>query len=139
MNYVKRIVGVPGDTIEMRDKSLFRNNNPVLETYVGKVDGSRDAAHPDMKWQSRHSVTPWRPEYSPTRDNWGPIVVPNESYFVLGDNREISEDSRYWGFVTRDGIRGRPWLVYYSSEPKVDQSIRRSSKVRWNRIGMVIR
>ncbi|MEE2863340.1 MAG: signal peptidase I [Gemmatimonadota bacterium] len=138
-NYVKRIVGVPGDTIEMRDKSLFRNNIPVLETYARKVDGSRDAAHPDMKWQSRHSVTPWRPEYRPTRDNWGPIVVPNESYFVLGDNREISEDSRYWGFVTRDGIRGRPWLVYYSSEPKVDQSIRRSSKVRWNRIGMVIR
>ena len=138
-NYVKRVVGVPGDTLEMRGKSLFRNGAPVSEPYARHMDRNQDAAHPAMEWQSSHRITPEKEEYQPTRDNWGPIAVPKESYFVLGDNRNISEDSRYWGFVSRNDIRGRPWLVYYSSEPRGDQSSRWHSRMRWDRIGMVIR
>ena len=138
-NYVKRVVGVPNDTLEMRDKSLFRNGAPVPEPYARYRGRNEDAAHPAMEWQSSHRITHERRQYQPTRDNWGPIAVPEKSYFVLGDNRNISEDSRYWGFVSRDDIRGRPWLVYYSSQPKIDQSSRWHSRVRWDRIGMVIR
>ena len=62
-----------------------------------------------MRWQDNHLIA-GRPSdgYAPSRDTWGPIVVPEERFFVLGDNRDNSEDSRYWGFVPRDAIRGRP-------------------------------
>jgi signal peptidase I len=118
-NYVKRVVGVPADTLEMRDKMLFLNGARVYEPYAQHVDGRGDAVHPDMEWQANHLIASERRRYHPTRDNWGPIVVPNGRYFVLGDNRDNSEDSRYWGFVPREQIRGRPWLVYYSSQVAV--------------------
>ena len=120
-NYVKRVVGVASDTLEMRDKRLYLNGAPVHEPYARYLDGRGDAVHPDMEWQSHHLIASELREYHPTRDNWGPIVVPEERYFVLGDNRDNSEDSRYWGFVSRDEIRGRPWFVYYSFERTTDE------------------
>ena len=138
-NYVKRVVGIAADTLEMRDKRLYLNGSPVYEPYARHVDGRGDAVHPDMEWQSHHLIASEPREYHPTRDNWGPIVVPQGRYFVLGDNRDNSEDSRYWGFVSRDEIRGRPWLVYYSFEPSTDEALPWLSTVRWTRIGTVIR
>ena len=137
-NYVKRLVGVPSDTLEMRDKQLYRNGSLVYEPYVRYVDRRGDAAHPDMEWQANHLIASQRSRYQPTRDNWGPLVVPAGRYFVLGDNRDNSEDSRYWGFVKRDQIRGRPWLVYYSYEPSFGRSKSWLSRVRWSRLGTVI-
>jgi signal peptidase I len=137
-NYVKRVVGIPADTLFMRDKRLYRNGEPVDEPYVQYVDGRGDAVHPDMEWQSHHLIASQPREYHPTRDNWGPIVVPEASYFVLGDNRDNSEDSRYWGFVDRDQIRGRPWLVYYSHRPSHGEGRSWLSGVRWGRLGSVI-
>lgn len=137
-NYVKRLVGVPGDTLEMRDKRLYLNGAPTYEPYVQHVDGRRDATHPAMGWQSHHLVaSPLRRQ--PTRDNWGPLVVPEGRYFTLGDNRDNSEDSRYWGFVKRDQIRGRPWFVYYSHESSTPPTGPWLSRVRWSRAGTVIR
>lgn len=138
-NYVKRIVGAPHDTIEMRDKRLYRNGAPVEEPYARYVDRSGDAVHPGMRWQSNHLIASTRTRYEPTRDNWGPIVVPEERYFVLGDNRDNSEDSRYWGFVARDQIRGRPWMVYYSFVPSQQDRLAWLRSIRWRRVGALIR
>lgn len=137
-NYVKRIVGMPRDTIEMRDKQLLRNGAPVEEPYARYVDRRGDAVHPDMRWQSNHLIASTRRRYEPTRDNWGPIVVPEGRYFVLGDNRDNSEDSRYWGFVERDRIRGKPWRVYYSFEAVSDTRFAWLSGIRWGRLGAPI-
>ena len=78
-------------------------------------------------------------DYHPSRDTWGPLVVPDGSFFVLGDNRDNSEDSRYWGFVDRESIRGRPWIVYYSFDLGERPSRSWLSAVRWTRIGSRIR
>lgn len=138
-NYVKRIVGVPADTLQMRDKQLYLNGAPVYEPYAQHVDRRGDAVHPDMRWQSHHLIASEPRRYQPTRDNWGPLVVPPDRFFVLGDNRDNSEDSRYWGFVRRDQIRGRPWFVYYSYESGEGEPLPWLRRVRWGRIGTAIR
>jgi signal peptidase I len=138
-NYVKRLVGIPGDTLEMRDKVLHRNGVPLHESYVHYIDGSGDAVHPGMRWQSNHLIASTRRVYHPSRDNWGPLVVPEGEYFVLGDNRDNSEDSRYWGFVDREAIRGRPWFVYFSFEPGRQGEAPWTRAVRWARVGQPIR
>lgn len=94
LDYIKRIVGLPGDVLEMRNKVLIRNGKPIEESYVR-------LAQPNI--------------FLPGRDNWGPITVPPDKYFVLGDNRDESSDSRFWGFVDRQAIRGKAWRIYWSS------------------------
>lgn len=138
-NYVKRVVGVPNDTLEMRDKRLYRNGFRVEEPWARHDDGRGDSVHPNMRWQSGYLIASHRPKYQPTRDNWGPIVVPPDRYFVLGDNRDNSEDSRYWGFVEREEIRGQPWRVYYSFVPSASSPLPWLRRVRWDRIGSAIR
>ena len=139
-HYVKRLVGLPGDMLQMRDKSLFVNGEKILEPYVRYLDPDGDAVHPSMSWQAtylRDRDAPGR--YRPSRDNWGPLVVPPGRFFVLGDNRDNSEDSRYWGFIMREAIEGRPWVVYYSSEPQKADGLSPFSEIRWDRIGGLIR
>jgi signal peptidase I len=134
-HYVKRIVGLPGDTLEMRRKVLLLNGEPLEETYAQHVDVGKDPIHPGMKWQTDHLVAAGRSRtYTPSRDTWGPIVVPEGGYFVLGDNRDNSEDSRYWGFVDRSSIRGVPWLVYFSVEGG-GAPAGALGRIRWRRIG----
>jgi signal peptidase I len=92
-----------------------------------------------MVWQSpdlQKGAIPGR--YRPSRDNWGPLIVPSERYFVLGDNRDNSEDSRYWGFITRESIKGRPWRVYYSTDQAHAGVLSWLQDVRWERIGGLI-
>ena len=137
-NYVKRLVGIPGDTLEMHDKVLHINGAPLREPYVHYIDRSGDAVHPGMRWQSNHLIASTRRGYHPSRDNWGPLVVPDGEYFVLGDNRDNSEDSRHWGFVDRDAIRGRPWFVYYSFDPTAAVPTPWARAVRWDRVGRAI-
>ena len=139
-NYVKRVVGVSGDVLEMRAKKLYVNGVPVDEPHARHVDPRRDEFHPNMAWQAD-----FLPEgrdaasYRPTRDNWGPIQVPANSYFVLGDNRDNSEDSRYWGFVDQESVRGRPWFVYYSFDSSSEEAAAWVREVRWRRIGGLVR
>ena len=138
-NYVKRVVGLPSDTLEMREKGLYLNGRPLDEPYARHHDQQGDREHPAMEWQSNHLIAAPPPEYHPTRDNWGPLVVPDDHYFVLGDNRDNSEDSRYWGFVPRDQVRGQPWLVYYSQAPIGATRTPWYRRVRWGRLGTVVR
>ncbi len=138
-NYVKRLVGEPGDTLSMRAKVLHVNGEPVDEPYAQFIDANGDAMHPGMRWQSNHLIASTRRAYNPTRDNWGPIVVPAGHYFMLGDNRDNSEDSRYWGFVQRESIRGRPWFVYASFKHAPAEGLPGIGNVRWGRIGERIR
>ncbi|RMH21167.1 MAG: signal peptidase I [Gemmatimonadetes bacterium] len=145
-NYVKRLVGLPGDTLEMRDKVLIVNGVALDEPYVQHLDRSgADAIHPRMQWQQGHLIAGTRAERGrrrlrrASRDNWGPLVVPEGRYFMLGDNRDNSEDSRYFGFVSRDAIRGRPWFVYYSFEPSDSLPLSWLRSIRWSRLGHAIR
>lgn len=139
-NYVKRLVGVPGDTLEMRERILYINGEAQVEPYVQHTDLSgMDMVDPRMRWQRSHLVNGIRPEsYVPTRDNWGPIVVPEGGYFMLGDNRDDSEDSRFWGFVDRQSIKGRPLFIYYSFDGNTMSLFPWITQVRWDRIGDAI-
>jgi signal peptidase I len=135
-SYVKRLVGLPGDTLSMRNKVLFINGEPQEEQYTQHRDRRGDAAHPRMLWQRRHLADGRsRRSYRPTRDNWGPLLVPQDQYFMLGDNRDNSEDSRYWGFVPRDSFTGRPWRVYFSVIHPGMGPGPWFRQVRWDRIG----
>lgn len=137
-NYVKRLVGLPGDTLEMRDKVLYVNGSRQVEPYARYMDRSGDAVHPAMSWQYGYLISELHAshdEYRPSRDNWGPLVVPAGKYFVLGDNRDNSEDSRYWGFVDRESIRGRPVFVYYSFDPSMKVDFPWLDRIRWDRLG----
>lgn len=140
-NYVKRIVGLPGDTLEMRDKVLYLNGDPVLEPFARHLDPFTDPADPRMLWQRDHLLTGKLDgrRYRPTRDTWGPLVVPDGKLFALGDNRDNSEDSRYWGFLDETHIKGRPILVYYSFARDPLQPFSWLTDVRWGRIGELIR
>lgn len=139
-HYVKRIVGMPGDTLAMIDKALYLNGEPLSEPYVSHSDPDPlgDYSAPAMLWQRGYLVRVVEERsYHPTRDNWGPLVVPPDRFFVLGDNRDDSEDSRFWGFVDAAAVTGRPLLVYFSFEPAVG-SLAYLTQVRWGRIGGMI-
>ena len=109
VDYIKRIVGTPGDTIEVRNKQLFRNGEPVKESFIRFTEPDR---------------------IQPVRDNFGPVTVPADKYFVMGDNRDNSMDSRFWGFVDRSAIRAKAWRIYWSWGGLGD--------IRWDRIGKAV-
>jgi signal peptidase I len=135
-NFVKRLVGLPGDTVEMREGVLFRNGARVEERYVGRADLDYDSSEEDFAWQRDFLLpTPGATSYHPSRNNWGPLVVPPKSYFVLGDNRDNSLDSRYWGFVADSLVKGQPFVIYYSYAPDTVDGFAWLTHIRWNRLG----
>jgi signal peptidase I len=139
LNYVKRIVGIPGDTVEMHDAILVRNGRQVNEDYVQRTPEEADQSDDDFRWQKAYlvgsaSIT----NYHPSRNNWGPLVVPPHDYFVLGDNRDNSSDSRYWGFVADSLVRGQPIVVYYSYAPDTGDRLDWLTRLRWKRFGEIV-
>lgn len=134
--YVKRVVGAPGDTVAMRDGTLWRNGRAIEEPYVERTPAWGERSSPRFGWQRRYLVgeAAARKRYRPTRDDWGPVAVPADSFFVMGDNRDNSEDSRYWGFVPRDAITGSPLFIYFSYD-RDDRAARSwMPEVRWERL-----
>jgi signal peptidase I len=101
-DFVKRVIGLPGDTVTIRDKRVSINGKPLDEPYV-VYDDSR--TYPNQQFL---------PEPYRSRDQFGPFVVPDGQYFAMGDNRDRSSDSRYWGTVPRSLIKGRAFMVYWS-------------------------
>jgi signal peptidase I len=136
-NFVKRLVGLPGDTLAMRDGILIRNGVALAEPYVTHSDPEADPVWDEFRWQSDFLVRTADAAigYHPSRNNWGPLVVPQEQYFVLGDNRDNSLDSRYWGFVPDSLLRGRPEVVYFSFSPDSAADLAWLTHVRWTRLG----
>ena len=140
-NYVKRLVGVPGDTLAMRDGQLFVNGDSQAEQYVSHTEPDSDPSGSEFGWQRRFLVNTADATGAehPSRNNWGPLVVPEGNYFVLGDNRDNSADSRYWGFVPDSLVRGRPIFVYYSYAPDSAHRFAWLTDIRWQRLGEWIR
>ena len=117
LNYVKRVIGAPGDVVQMRGGQVFVNGEELREPYVQPSDPLPDSYDSKFKWQHRYLDGFTHDQiraYHPTRDTWGPLRVPHGKYFVLGDNRDESLDSRYWGFVPQENVIGRPLLIYWS-------------------------
>ena len=139
LKVVKRLIGVPGDTLSMDRGQLYRNGKAISEPWVIRTDpnANADAYQRERmrRWQIPHLVAGVRTEtYHPDLNNWGPIVVPPDSFFMMGDNRDGSYDGRYWGFLPRDNVRGRPLVVYFSYDPNSWRSIPFLTAVRWGRI-----
>jgi len=145
-SFVKRLVGQPGDTLSMQGGLLRRNGVLLREQYVSHAEPNVDPMTDEFRWQRGYLTTTaaaadagMPPIYRPSRDNWGPIVVPAKHLFVLGDNRDNSLDSRYWGFVPDSLLRGTPWIVYYSFTPDSTARAPWLTRIRWGRLGAVVR
>jgi signal peptidase I len=137
-DYVKRVIGLPGDKVEIRARQLFVNDQAVEEPYkIHKTSPSKGEAGGFRYDQA-------------IQDNYGPIVVPPASLFVMGDNRDDSADSRTWGYVPLANIKGRPWVIYFSydAEPgaylktsfkdRLQKLARAVTKTRWGRFPKII-
>ena len=143
MKIVKRLIGIPGDTIAMRGGVVYRNGAALDEPYAINSDplvGADVIARMRMHdWQVKHFAGPGPPQYNPDLHDWGPVVVPRDSLFVMGDNRDDSYDGRYWGFLPRINVRGRPLLVYFSYDAESYRRLAFVTKVRWHRLFAVPR
>lgn len=140
MDLVKRLIGLPGDTVSMRNGVVHLNGMPQLEPYLTGAASAQDATHPAFVWQ-REFLTEAAAEeqYRPTLRTWGPIVVPENRYFALGDNRDQSLDSRFWGFVEGPKVKGRAVFLYWSYDSSLLRPFPWLTAVRWERIGDLIR
>ena len=152
--YVKRVMGVPGDRIHRSNKTVFLNGHPLTEPYAvhkfSNLDNYRDNFPGDP-------ATPglYPPAYAMLRQNIAgrDVVVPPGNYFAMGDNRDNSSDSRYWGFVPRENIMGKPLVIYWSYDATTDEllepglgfghlfdvAVHFATKTRWNRTLRLIR
>lgn len=104
-DFIKRVIGLPGETLELRNKKVYINGNPLDEPYVHFLEATHGASE----------VTSFD-----VRERYGPVTVPPDQYFVMGDNRDNSQDSRYWGYLPRHYIKGKALMIYWSYEADGD-------------------
>lgn len=133
---VKRVIGMPGDRIHLRDGVVYRNGRRLSESYVirnGSYNSYRDS-FPAVAASDDSNVTPeWRLTMA-SHIEAGDLVVPPDRYFVMGDNRDVSYDSRYWGLVPRQNVIGRPLFMYWSFQEPQNQYLKRGAA---DRIGFI--
>ena len=101
-DFIKRVIGLPGETVELRAKKVYINGAPLDEPYVHFLS-------PPGGPSELHEVTSFD-----VRERYGPVTVPPDHYFMMGDNRDNSQDSRYWGFLPRENIKGKSLVIYWS-------------------------
>ncbi len=117
-DFIKRVIGLPGETLEVKRKVVYINGKPLTEPYV-------------------HFIRPLSPEGAESldvRDDFGPVTVPPDQYFMMGDNRDNSQDSRFWGFMPADYIKGKALMIYWSYEPEEGGVASMLTSTRWNRL-----
>jgi signal peptidase I len=118
-DFIKRVIGLPGETIELRSKKVYIDGKPIDEPYV-------------------RFLFPAPPEGSTTdfdvRNTYGPVTVPADHYFMMGDNRDNSQDSRYWGFMPRDYVKGKALFIYFSFGEEGSGLTGLLGNARWSRI-----
>lgn len=141
---VKRVWGTGGDTLLMRNGVLQVNGVAYASPESAEPQASAsDYRGPEFAWQAAFAVHASRfgqTPATPSLDNWGPIRVPDGMLFMLGDHRHASKDSRFWGFVPRENVRGRPVVVYYSyNADDSDRAWPALTDIRWSRLGHVYR
>jgi signal peptidase I len=112
--YVKRIIGIPGDRIHMENKQVVRNGVRLREPYTQHIDPRLDAYRDNFPTSPQYFTTPRGRDMFEKHVRDGELIVPPGMLFAMGDNRENSADSRYWGFVPRDYVVGKPVVVYWS-------------------------
>ncbi len=132
LNIVKRLIGAPGDTLQMVRDTVIRNGQRLDEPYalhsaLTPVPEEEFRLRQIRAWQLRHYIGTDTARYHPTTHDWGPIIVPPDHYFMMGDNRDESYDSRFWGFLPQPHIRGRPLFIYMSVATN-------PFRIRWNRL-----
>lgn len=129
IDFIKRVVGLPGETIEVRDKVLYVNGEPMPQTQLPKDRADKKIADGDLDDPKYRFVQPafFRERLgavehtmlidrgNPMLPSFGPITVPADSFFVMGDNRDVSNDSRFWGFVPRANIKGRAFVIWMTT------------------------
>jgi signal peptidase I len=117
-DFIKRVIATEGDTVEIKDKAIYINGKTMEDPWGYYSDDSI------------------MPGYLSPKDNLGPIVVPKDSYFAMGDNRDKSLDSRFWGFVKREHLVGKALILYFSWDGKSSNIVH---YIRWARIGRLIK
>jgi len=137
---VKRIVGVPGDRIHLRDGAVYRNGQKLVESYVrhkvANYDPYRDN-FPAVPPSDEVTSQDWQLTL-PSHIQGDDVVVPPNGYFGTGDNRDVSKDSRYWGFIPRKNVIGRPLFIYWSFTTPADQYQMRSAGDRLGFLAHII-
>ncbi len=103
-DFIKRVIGLPGETLEVREKKVYINGSPLEEPYVHFLQ-------PPSATSDLNEVTSFD-----VRERYGPVTVPADQYFMMGDNRDNSQDSRYWGFLPRELVKGKALVIYWSYE-----------------------
>jgi signal peptidase I len=119
IDFIKRVIAVEGDTVELLKKQVLVNGKPIVDPYAVYLDGDESV--------ERYPDDP--------KNNFGPVVVPENNVFCLGDNRDRSQDSRYWGFVDLNLVRGKALILYFSWDKTADSILK---KVRWPRFGKLL-
>jgi signal peptidase I len=119
-DFIKRVIGLPGETLELRNKKVYVNGKALDEPYVHFLFPASNHAPGDS------DVTSFD-----VRENYGPVTVPPDHYFMMGDNRDNSQDSRYWGFMPRDYVKGKALFVYFSFGEEQPGLF---SNIRWSRM-----
>lgn len=149
--FVKRVIGLPGDRIHLVNKHVIRNGHALIEPYTQHVDPATDPYRDDFPLAPAIFTSPRGRDMFEHHVINGEVVVPPDTLFVMGDNRDNSSDSRYWGFVPRPYVVGKPLLVYWSFDAPTEELEHWSfahfadvaehffSKTRWNRMFLVPR
>jgi signal peptidase I len=121
-NYVKRVIGVPGDRVRIRAKQVFVNGRPLEEPYKVVRSGLGVPYLDEFPSQPPDLIHIYDRGEAMLRDDVvsGELVVPPGSYFAMGDNRDNSSDSRFWGLVPRENIIGKPWVIFWSYDAPTD-------------------
>ncbi len=118
IDFIKRIVALPGEEIEVRNNQVFINGKPLplIEVGRGEENGVRTIIYEEVLPEGTKHKVQFYEDFPFSKRDFGPVVVPPNHYFVMGDNRDNSEDSRYWGFVPRENIVGKAFVIYFSGD-----------------------